>query len=189
MNSLESEITALLTESEKLLRPRLREGSRWVATGKNKGQRETVLDEDQSWALTFADAWEQIEQLQSFSVAQEAFQRDSVFSRAEIIAGWWGTFPEIVKQLIQRAGCLNDDFVLIDLTGALQYFRRLRDTFSADRLRFEASARLLGVNLIESRITPRQSKQREDCLQKAVIKRGLRCMRRSARRARRLSSP
>ena len=43
--------------------------------------------------------------------------------------------------------------------------------------------------LIESRITPRQSKQREDCLQKAVIKRGLRCMRRSARRARRLSSP
>ena len=43
--------------------------------------------------------------------------------------------------------------------------------------------------IIESRITPRQSKQREDCLQKAVIKRGLRCMRRSARRARRLSSP
>ena len=43
--------------------------------------------------------------------------------------------------------------------------------------------------LIESRIIPRQSKQREDCFQKAVTKRGLRCMRRSARRARRLSCP
>ena len=43
--------------------------------------------------------------------------------------------------------------------------------------------------LIESRIIPRQSKQREDCFQKAVIKRGLRLMRRSALRARSLSSP
>ena len=34
--------------------------------------------------------------------------------------------------------------------------------------------------LIESRIIYRQSKQREDCFQKAVIKRGLRRMRRSA---------
>ena len=42
---------------------------------------------------------------------------------------------------------------------------------------------------IESRIIPRQSKQREDCFQKAVIKRGLRLMRRSALRARSLSSP
>ncbi len=43
--------------------------------------------------------------------------------------------------------------------------------------------------IIESRIIPRQSKQREDCFQKAVIKRGLRRMRRSALRARSLSSP
>ena len=34
--------------------------------------------------------------------------------------------------------------------------------------------------IIESRIIYRQSKQREDCFQKAVIKRGLRRMRRSA---------
>ena len=45
------------------------------------------------------------------------------------------------------------------------------------------------MGLIESRIIPRQSKQREDCFQKAVIKRGLRLMRRSALRARSLSSP
>ena len=43
--------------------------------------------------------------------------------------------------------------------------------------------------IIESRIISRQSKQREDCFQKAVTKRGLRCMRRSARRARWLSCP
>ena len=42
---------------------------------------------------------------------------------------------------------------------------------------------------IESRIISRHSKQREDCFQKAVIKRGLRCMRRSALRARSFSSP
>ena len=42
---------------------------------------------------------------------------------------------------------------------------------------------------IESRIIYRHSKQREDCFQKAVIKRGLRCMRRSALRARSFSSP
>ena len=41
----------------------------------------------------------------------------------------------------------------------------------------------------ESRIIPRQSKQREDCFQKAVIRRGLRLMRRSALRARSFSSP
>ena len=44
-------------------------------------------------------------------------------------------------------------------------------------------------HLIEFRIIYRQSKQREDCFQKAVIKRGLRRMRRSALRARSLSSP
>ncbi len=43
--------------------------------------------------------------------------------------------------------------------------------------------------LTESRIIPRQSKQREDCFQKAVIRRGLRLMRRSALRARSFSSP
>ena len=42
---------------------------------------------------------------------------------------------------------------------------------------------------IESRIISRHSKQREDCFQKAVIKRGLRRMRRSALRARSFSSP
>ena len=46
-----------------------------------------------------------------------------------------------------------------------------------------------GLGLIESRIISRHSKQREDCFQKAVIKRGLRCMRRSALRARSFSSP
>ena len=45
------------------------------------------------------------------------------------------------------------------------------------------------IELIESRIISRHSKQREDCFQKAVIKRGLRCMRRSALRARSFSSP
>ena len=147
MHSLESKMTALLTESGKLLRPRLCKGSRWVATGKGTGRRETVMDEEQSWTLTFADAWEQIEQLQSFSVAEKALERDSVFSRAVKVAGWWGTYPEIVKQLLQRAGRLNGDSVTIDLTGALRYFEKLRDTFSARRLYFEASARLLGVNL------------------------------------------
>ena len=153
MNSLDSKIIALLTESVKLLRPRLSQGSRWVATGKRTGRRETVLDEEQSWNLTFADAWEQIEQLQSFSVAEKAFQRDSVFSRAPKVAGWWGTFPQIVKQLIQWTGCLNGDFVTIDLTGALRYFGKLRDTFSAHRLHFEASARLLGVNLSKKELS------------------------------------
>ena len=42
--------------------------------------------------------------------------------------------------------------------------------------------------LTESRIIPSQSKQREDCFQKAAIKRGLRRMRRSALRARWSSS-
>ena len=42
--------------------------------------------------------------------------------------------------------------------------------------------------LIESRIISRQPKQREDCFQKAVIKRGLRRIRRSALRARSFSS-
>ena len=45
------------------------------------------------------------------------------------------------------------------------------------------------ARIIESRIISRHSKQREDCFQKAVIKRGLRCMRRSALRARSFSSP
>ena len=147
MNSLDSKITALLTESGKLLRPRLSKGSRWVATGKRTARCETVLDEEQSWNLTLADAWEQIAQLQSFSVAEKAFQRDPVFSRAAKAAGGWGTFPAIFKQLIQREGCLNGDCVTIDLAGALRYFGKLRDTFSARHLHFEASARLQGVNL------------------------------------------
>ena len=45
------------------------------------------------------------------------------------------------------------------------------------------------VRTIDCRIISRHSKQREDCFQKAVIKRGLRCMRRSALRARSFSSP
>ena len=48
---------------------------------------------------------------------------------------------------------------------------------------------MLEHGITESRIISRQSKQREDCFQKAVIKRGLRRMRRSALRARSFSSP
>ena len=44
------------------------------------------------------------------------------------------------------------------------------------------------VTLIESRIIFCQSRQREDCFQKAVIKRGLRRIRRKALRARWSSS-
>ena len=51
------------------------------------------------------------------------------------------------------------------------------------------SLKRLDLRAIESRIISRHSKQREDCFQKAVIKRGLRCMRRSALRARSFSSP
>ena len=47
---------------------------------------------------------------------------------------------------------------------------------------------LLQRRLIESRIISCQSRQREDCFQKAVIKRGLRRMRRSVLRARSSSS-
>ena len=53
----------------------------------------------------------------------------------------------------------------------------------------QAKQYALYEQLTESRIIPRQSKQREDCFQKAVIRRGLRLMRRSALRARSFSSP
>ncbi len=64
---------------------------------------------------------------------------------------------------------------------------------TADRQPREQAAALDAAlardELTESRIISRHSKQREDCFQKAVIKRGLRRMRRSALRARSLSSP
>ena len=61
-------------------------------------------------------------------------------------------------------------------------------SFSAQVLSNTAES-WLSFEPIESRIIYRQSKQREDCFQKAVIKRGLRLMRRSALRARSFSSP
>jgi len=56
------------------------------------------------------------------------------------------------------------------------------------RLQLDLSHVYIGKVIIESRIISRQSKGREDCFQKAVIKRGLRRMRRSALRARSFNS-
>ena len=63
----------------------------------------------------------------------------------------------------------------------------LKDLALPERVADYPKQRYMGS--IESRIISRHSKQREDCFQKAVIKRGLRCMRRSALRARSFSSP
>ena len=79
-------------------------------------------------------------------------------------------------RLRQRGGTsVQNDSVLSQI---YQEYRHLDD-----------ESRDARYELIESRIISRHSKQREDCFQKAVIKRGLRCMRRSALRARSFSSP
>ena len=66
---------------------------------------------------------------------------------------------------------------------------RILDTVNKKNIDIAEVGFQVAFDLIEFRIISRQSKQREDCFQKAVTKRGLRCMRRSARRARRLNCP
>ena len=67
-----------------------------------------------------------------------------------------------------------------DLPGT--YYQRMGDGLDRVMTHLESApqAGLRELESIESRIIYRQSKQREDCFQKAVIKRGLRRMRRSA---------
>ena len=81
---------------------------------------------------------------------------------------------------------------MIEIVTSLRSFARL-DRATEDQVDMheglENTLTLIENQLIESRIISRHSKQREDCFQKAVIKRGLRCMRRSALRARSFSSP
>ena len=147
MNSLEANIVALLVECEPLLRPSLQRTSKLVSISKTQLQLKTVVDEDRSWMRVLYPALNEIQSLQSFTVAEQSFGLDSVFSRAALIAGYWGTFPVIIQQLIAKSGRFRRHSVVIDPAHAIEHLRNLRKTFSAKHLCYEASARLFGVNL------------------------------------------
>ena len=93
---------------------------------------------------------------------------------------------------IYATPALAEERIYIRTSNALCCFQEhalISAARGGDAARVQAVLDTYTVPPIESRIISRHSKQREDCFQKAVIKRGLRCMRRSALRARSFSSP
>lgn len=147
MNSLETKIVALLAECAALLKPSLQTASKLVSISNTKLQLKTVVDEDKSWMMVLGTANREIKSLPSFTVAEQSFKLDSIFSRAATVAGYWGTFPVIIQQLIAKSGRFHRDSVIIDPAHAIEHLRNLRKTLSAKHLRYEASVRLFGVNL------------------------------------------
>ena len=111
-----------------------------------------------------------------------------------IVRGVRGDWALQLLEFLRRKMCLREDAAQgtgrdLPMLGHDRGEHALRDHLDefdmATVLRDFAKSR----NSKLANIISRHSKQREDCFQKAVIKRGLRCMRRSALRARSFSSP
>lgn len=147
MTPLEAKISALLDECEGLLEPYKLTTQKWVIISDTKRRLDTIVDEKGSISTSIAKAIGQIRDLQSYKIARAVFERDKVFSAAVSTAGYWATFDGLIPYLINNAASFKNDLIAIDQTKAIQSLRNFRIALTKKTLRFEASARLMGVTL------------------------------------------
>ena len=98
-------------------------------------------------SISYGKAVGKIRELASYRAAKIVYGRDSVLSDSVHTAGFWATFDGILQFLISNTGTFSKNKVVIDSSKAISLFRDFRRTLSQKSLKFEASARLMGVTL------------------------------------------
>ncbi len=155
MTSLEAKIIALLVECEKLLEPPSKTASKLVVTKwENNGKIKSkmiascpIKDHEADLSGSFWRAIGKIELLESFDIAKQAFEQDKVFSVAAESTGNQAQYWGVLEYLIKNAGKIRNNCVSIDHAKALKHLRSLRKLLTGTLLKYEATARVFGVNL------------------------------------------
>lgn len=147
MNTLESHLTAFLSELPVKFPAQLISAQKWRAISDSQATGETVIDLPMSISISCAQAIDPLRSENSYKLAQEAFDSDVVFSKAPSLAGYWGAFAQVLHAAILKSAKLSEGGVEINIVQTIIEFQKLRDIFSATTISFSAKARLFGVAL------------------------------------------
>lgn len=147
MTPLESKLSELLDDCERLLELYVLTKQKWIIISETQKRLDTIFDEKLSLAISYGKARNKILELPSYKDAKTVFGRDSVFPEAVSTAGYWATFDGIIQYIISNAGSYKKGKVVIDSTKAIGMLRDLRKVLTQKTLKFVATARLMGVTL------------------------------------------
>lgn len=148
MTLLKTKIIALLDKCGELLIPRIHEVQKYVIVTDTTRKAVTFINKNGSLRVTYGVAREQIKNLQSYKEARAEFEKDRVFSVvAKIKTDNYYTFGRVIEHLIINAASIKKNIVVIDNTKAIHVLDDLRNTLAKKTLKYEASARLIGVTL------------------------------------------
>jgi hypothetical protein len=147
MTPLEAKLAELLVDCESLLEPVRVFSRKWVILSSTHKQVRKFFDNKASLFHSYIRAHDRIAALKSFAIAKDAFERDNVFFNGEKKAGYSATFEAVLKYLIESAGQIRKRSVLIDHAEALRSLQSFRKALTSRHLKYDALARLFGVNL------------------------------------------
>ena len=147
MDDLQDCLKKLLIDCEKLLKPEREVSSKWVLISDSQQQVKGEIDEKLSLTYSYARASTHISQLPSYQACQKAFEKDAIFKNASKLAGYWGTFRAVFQEIIRNCGKIRKNKVVLNVKEAVQVVTKFRKEFSASKIQFLGTSRLLGAKL------------------------------------------
>lgn len=130
MTPLETKIMALLVDCENYIEPYIITAEKWVIINKTQKQTITVIDEKTSLAISYGKTLEKIKAIKSYKAANNAFNRDKVFSNADKMAGHWGTFDQIFQYLLTSTCKITPNTIIYNHSDAILKLKQLREIFT-----------------------------------------------------------
>jgi hypothetical protein len=175
--TLETSVTRLLAALEPLLPVVDEPQERWVLAGERQQTVVDVRDPKRTLRESYGHVFGAARKLKVYEEARAAFEADAVLSQGQRSSGYWATLDAVLPYLIVESGRITKRGIRIDLPAALKALASLRRVLQQPQLHYEASCRLLGVNLSRRelqlpdglslhRLTPRERNQRQPYIQR-----------------------
>ncbi|MDP8208479.1 MAG: HEPN domain-containing protein [Candidatus Electryonea clarkiae] len=147
MTHLEAKFSALLVDCEKLLKPFIITAQKWIAISKSEKVLQTIVNESASLSHSYGHALQSISNLNSYKESRSVFENDKVFIEAKSKAGYWVTFDAVLQYIIINIGRIQKNGVKLNTIEAISLLRAFRKNLTSRHIQYDASVRLLGVNI------------------------------------------
>ncbi len=156
MKRLEATLLQLLQDMQPLLGRVNPWSQKWVLTDRNQMRLQPARNEYVAAVHAYMRASGQIKGLASFTKCEAAFAADHELAGALRQACFWGSFDALLQNAIRLSARVRRGRVSFDPARALAHVRDLRQALRQPNVMYQASARILGLNLVSRhvRISP-----------------------------------